>query len=69
MIEEIIIKLALLCFSGKDHENVVKLGVCAIADLINEPGAKYGIFLLGVLGHMTTLRGPDVARWPDIVHH
>jgi len=40
MIDDMIIKLALLCFSGKDHQNVVKLEVCAIADLINEPGAK-----------------------------
>jgi len=57
------------CFSGKAHEDVVKLEVCAIADLTNEPGAKYGIFLLGVAGHMTTRRGPDVARGPDVVHH
>ena len=70
MIDDMIIKLALLCFSGKDHQNVVKLEVCAIADLINEPGAKYGIFLLGVVGHMTTRRWPDdVARGPDVVHH
>jgi len=27
-----------------------------LQDLINEPGAKYGIFLLGVVGHMTTRR-------------
>src|SRR6218665_2260860 len=33
MIDEII-ELALLCFSGKDREDVVKLEVCAIADLI-----------------------------------
>jgi len=63
------IKLVLLCSSGKDHEDVVKLEVCAIADLIKVSGAKYGIFQLGVAGHMTTRRGPDVARGPDVVHH
>ena len=68
MIDEMIIKFALLCFSGKDHEDVVKLEVCAIADLIKVPGAKYGTFLFTVAGHMTTRRGPDVTRGPDIVH-
>jgi len=34
MINELIIKLALLCFSGKDHADAVKLEVCATADLI-----------------------------------
>ena len=47
MIDETIIQLALLCFSAKDHEDIVKLevcGLCAIADLIEKPGAKYGFF-------------------------
>jgi len=44
LIDETIIKLALRCFSGKEHEDVMKLEVCAIADLIQVPGAKYGIF-------------------------
>ena len=66
MIDEMIIKLApLLCFPGKGHEDVVKLEVCTIEVL----GAKYGIFLLAMAGHMTTHRGPDVARGPDVVHH
>jgi len=70
MIDEMIIKLAsLLCFPGNDHEDVVKLAVCTIADLIKVLGTKYGIFLLGVAGHMTTHRGPDLARGPDVVHH
>ena len=63
--------MAFLCFSAKDREDVVKLevcGLCAIADLIEKPGAKYGIFLLRVAGHMRTRRGPDVARGPDVVH-
>ena len=47
MIDEMIIKLALLCLSGKDHENVVKLEACAIADLIKVPGDINGIFRLG----------------------
>jgi len=44
MIDETIIKLALLCFSAKDHEDVVKLegcGLTAMADLIEKPDAKY----------------------------
>src|SRR6218665_2072429 len=27
------------------------------------------VFLLGIAGDMTTRRGPDVARGPDVVHH
>src|SRR6218665_3131921 len=68
MIDEMIIKLALLCFSGKDHEDIVKLEVCEIADLIKMPGGKLWIFLLGIAAHMRTRRGPDVARGPDVVH-
>ena len=26
-------------------------------------------FLLDLAGHLTTRRGPDVARGPDVVHH
>ena len=69
MIDKMIIKLALLCFSGKDHEDVVKLELCEIADLIKMLGAKLWIFLLGVTGHTRTRHGPDVARGPDVMHH
>ena len=31
--------------------------------------SKLVMFLLDVAGHMTTRRGPDVARGPDVVHH
>jgi len=47
----------------------VKLKVCAIVDLIKVSGAKYGIFLLELVGHLTTRCGPDVARGPDVVYH
>src|SRR6218665_2983992 len=35
--------------------------VSAVSELV--------ILLLNIAGHMTTRRGPDVARGPDVVHH
>ena len=69
MIDDIKIRLAFLCFPAKDYDDVVKLGVCSIADLIKVLEAKYGIFMLRVAGHITPRRGPDLTRGPDAVHH
>src|SRR6218665_3996282 len=39
----------------------VGFNVSAVSEIVD--------FLFGLAGHLTTRRGPDVARGPDVVHH
>jgi len=64
MIYEMITKLVLPCtFRCCEIYGVpyCAFNVSAVSEL--------EVFLLGIAGHMTTRRGPDVARGPDVVHH
>ncbi len=43
--------------------------VCVTAEFNVSVVSDIVAFLVDIAGHLTTRRGPDVARGPDVVHH
>jgi len=64
MIEKMITKLVLPCTFRCCEINCVPY-----CEFNGSAVSELGVFLLGIAGHITTRRGSDVARGPDVVHH